>query len=321
MLLIVLLLTQAPLPIKGDYHDWTLGDVHALAWASDSSAVIAGTASGEIVVWNARTGRVMARWKADKGLVALSLRGEVLVSGSERGQVQLWLWRTGKPVRAFRTVAPLRSLCLHPDGKSLATASEGLASRWDVLQGKEMATYTDFATNGPACCVAHAPDGKQLLISGEYRKAGGWQGAWCVRWTLDPEDEPLGGGGGATKNPPPIWNTRRLGHCIAWSPDSQYAYYPGADTLYRSTHQGGSGAATCRGYPVGLSYSPDGKSLYYADFAGIVRKLDGRTLQEQAKTDDLGPITHFALSPDGKTYVVANKRKVMLRLVPKESPR
>jgi WD40 repeat protein len=321
MLIFLFAIAAAPLPTRGDQHDWALADVRALVWAGDNTAVIAGTATGGVVLWNAQSGREIRRWKADKGLVALSLRGDVLVTGSERGRIQLWEWKTGKQLRTFNTANQLRSLCLHPDGKSLAFITATRAIRWNLLDGKEIERLIEFNESTLSQCVSHSPDGRHILVTGESNSLGGWRGAWYSRWAFSDGNTPCDGGGNAAQNPDPVWYTRRLGHCIAWMPDSQHAYFPGVDCIYGYSRDGTSGPASYRGYPAGMAYTPDGKHLIYADISGIVRRLDGRSLTEMASMDGLGPIEHFALSPDGKRFVVANERKVMLRVLPKESPR
>jgi WD40 repeat protein len=242
----------------------------------------------------------------------------VLVTGSERGRIQLWEWKTGKQLRAFNTANQLRSLCLHPDGKSLATITESSITRWDVYSGSEIDSNPALDDNRKARCVAHSPDGKLLLVTGEIRSSV-QLGAVYSLWDLEGRDT-RSGGGMSQYDPKPIWTKRSFGHRIAWHPNSEKACSPSVDTLLVS----GKGSSTRYSYScalVGLAYSPDGSRLFLAGAEGVLSVLDSVRSVEVLRIDKLGPIEHFALSPDGKRFVVANERKVMLRVLPKESPR
>ncbi|MFQ3593716.1 MAG: WD40 repeat domain-containing protein [Gemmataceae bacterium] len=176
---VTLLLLLASLPDNPDLSRLPLAEICAVAWRADGSALIAGPESSEVVVWNPQTGRDQARYcKAVKPLAPLSLHGQVLASDSEMDYVQLWHVRTGKPLRTFSTLQKLRSLCLQPDGQSLAgSTGEGILG-WNAQTSKPIGIFP--RENSVAWCVAHSPICKQLFLTGEVGGSGEL-GTWDQR--------------------------------------------------------------------------------------------------------------------------------------------
>ena len=322
MLTFLLALACAPLPTKGDRHDWALADVRAIAWAGDNSAVVAGTASGEIVIWNARSGRELVRWKSDKGLVALSLRGDTLVSGSERGRIEVWHWRTGKLVKAFPTAENLRSLCLHPDGKSVATASDVHAARWDTATGKEIQSIAYDNLNQTGRCISHSPDGELLLLSTGSRTLpdGKRFDSWSMMTDLEGKGRNLSLGTSCDVHVV----VDRVGLPSVrteWDPDNRsWVHDTGGGLLHVQDR-----AITCReihgSNVVGFAHSSHHKLWVAARANGQIEVASRKNWTVWHPVTNLGPVEHFVLSPDGKRFAVANERRVMLRSLPKEPAR
>jgi len=69
--------------------------VEAVAFSPDGRYVVSGSGDGTARVWEAESGREIARMTHADGItvIAFSPDGKFVISGSEDGTVRLWLWR------------------------------------------------------------------------------------------------------------------------------------------------------------------------------------------------------------------------------------
>jgi WD40 repeat protein len=138
----------------------------SLAFSPDGKALGAGSLGGPAVLLDAGTGEVRRRFAA-KGVesVAFSPDGKRVAAGCRdatnsdnvRSEVRLWRAGTGELVRTIpRERGPV---AFSPDGKILATASEGnAASLWDTGTGELRRSLK----GKPAGLLKFSPDGKTL---------------------------------------------------------------------------------------------------------------------------------------------------------------
>jgi WD40 repeat protein len=247
--------------------------VRCLALSPDGKRVAAGDVKGALAVWDASTGRELARWTAAPG-----------------SDIRLWDPTTGK--RLNPTTAPVggvRHLAFSPDGKRLAAAGGGrmneAISVWDVGTWKERVRIPD--PGGRVAGVAFSADGKALasaqgvpaavrLWAADTGKAG-HHFPGRTAWALGPAVSPAGTD-------------------LAWLDGKDLVFGELATGKERLRVQG-------RHYLRQVAYSPNGAQV-------VASSDNGLHLWEAASGEELrtfGPPrlgTHFlTFSPDGRTLV------------------
>src|SRR5207302_361987 len=90
------------------------------------------------------------------------------------GEVKVWDAQTGQETLTLRGhTGPVYSVCLSPDGKRLASASQDQTVKvWDAQTGQETLTlkgHTHRVTS-----VAFSPDGKRLASASEDKTVRVW---------------------------------------------------------------------------------------------------------------------------------------------------
>jgi WD40 repeat protein len=137
-----------------------------------------GVVSGEVRLWDARTGQLLATLRGHDGMVhavAFSPDGQSLASCSgysnnedSPGEVRLWHARTGQHKTTLRGHATeVRSVAFSPDGTTLASCSiqstksekPGEVRLWDVTT---VQPATTLQAEMDCYSVAFSPDGKTL---------------------------------------------------------------------------------------------------------------------------------------------------------------
>ena len=167
-----------------------LDSANAMRFGPDSASLLVALAGGEVVRFDALTGkshgRFLADWRSaeqrktgrprEPGLSygVFSIDGRTLVSSSDES-VYVWDVGTGKLRRKVRQPRPHGcSLALAPDGRTLATSDvpyaddfgENTIRLYDVESGDETLTLEPRDDRGKV--LAFSPDGTTLL-SGFHR--------------------------------------------------------------------------------------------------------------------------------------------------------
>jgi WD40 repeat protein len=127
----------------------------------------AGTASGQVRVWDWRSGQELLHLQHDAGVqgVYFSADERQLATGSLDGTVRVWDLGDGREL--LRLIAPgghqIYSMDMTKDGRYIATGEIGTVRLWDVASGREeLQLPHDSLVNG----VAFSGDGRLLATAG-----------------------------------------------------------------------------------------------------------------------------------------------------------
>jgi serine/threonine protein kinase/WD40 repeat protein len=147
--------------------------------------------SGELVIWDAATGRRLHAIPDIKGYMprpAFSPDGARIALASQKSsdpfasEVKLWDIATGKFVKAlpmeFGGAITTTAVAFSPDGKALAAVGSGLPSTsalhvWDVASGRERCTIQG-PFRGDLVQVAFSPDSSRITCAGGDPRVGLW---------------------------------------------------------------------------------------------------------------------------------------------------
>jgi WD40 repeat protein/tRNA A-37 threonylcarbamoyl transferase component Bud32 len=184
------------------------GDVIDIAFSHDSKQIATGGQT--MIVWEARTGRAVRRYKHSASPVTFSADGKRLAAGCFGG-VMVWNAITGQEQYTVKSTGSILGICFSPNGKLLATASaDGTVRMLNAQTGKEIFSLK----GGKSWFIVFSPDGKKLATS-TGRDVTVWDirtrqpahilkdaGAFCVAFTPDGKRlATVGRGGGCT-----VWN-------------------------------------------------------------------------------------------------------------------
>jgi WD40 repeat protein len=142
-----------------------------VAITPDGKLLVSGGADGKLKLWSLPDGTLQKTLDAHQGSVnalAISHDGKLLVSGSSDRSIKLWSLPEG---RALRTLSesprprPVSVLAISPDGRTLASAGEGVRpsafTLWTLPDGQPRAPADDLA--GEVAALAFSPDGSFLV--------------------------------------------------------------------------------------------------------------------------------------------------------------
>ena len=146
----------------------TFGSVNSVAFSPNGELVAAGTANGEVRLWQVSSGKPLLTCDTHSNWVfsiAFSPDGSILASGNEDQTLQLWDVNSGQALKilqghSYRTMA----VAFSPDGNILASGSDDHnIILWDMHSGQLLKTLKGHA--GPVRSVAFSPD-ESILASG-----------------------------------------------------------------------------------------------------------------------------------------------------------
>lgn len=192
--------------------------------------------------------------------------------------------------------APVNSMALSPDGRTLATHSgDGAIRIWDLPEGRIRHTIREPGDSGVA---AFGPDGRILAVATEAST-----GLW---------DATTG---------------RKLGNlrtsdgfvsAIAFSPDGHSVAAASAGALRVWALVGGRTQRTLTVHTdaQAVAFGPDGRTVVAAGFGGLVHVWDVATGRTRSVHGSRAAGTAVVLSPDGRTYAtLRTDGSVVLRKV------
>src|SRR5262249_24166326 len=165
--------------------------VTSVAFSADGSRVASGGSRvdglsrvGEVRLWDAATGKLLAGLEGHNGTVtslAFAPDGKALASASDSDNTErLWDLAAGEGARAGPRHAELphagqvHAVAFSPDGKTLACGGADV-KLWNVATGLELLTLP--AGTAKTRSLAFAPDGRTLAAGCEGGRVRLWVGA------------------------------------------------------------------------------------------------------------------------------------------------
>jgi WD40 repeat protein/GTPase SAR1 family protein len=280
---------------QSDFRDTVFSEtfdlILSVAYSTDGKLLAAGSASGDVIVWELSRGRQMfvlhghTNWTR---AVAFNSESNVLASGSGDLTIRLWDLNTGECLKILRGHNDwIRSLAFSPDGKRLISGgSDNVIRVWDVETGevvKLLHGHTDWIWT-----VAFNSDGYTIASAGNDK---------TVRiWNIE---------SGETLS---VFNHNNIVRGIAFSPNGMDLASSCNDKMIRiwdlST---GQLKKVLKGHTDRLwqvCYDPSGNHIASCSVDKTIRIWDVNLgLTEKTLTGHDGWVFSVAYSPDGKNIV------------------
>ena len=226
----------------------------SVAWSPDGTRLATGSAGGQVRLWDAATGGLLATLTGHTDIVRLvtwNPDGQRLASCGPDGTARIWEAGRAAELATLRVPgASAISLCWSPDGRTLAVGfSDKQVKLWEAATGTELKSLRGKAS---AYALSWSHDGSKL--------AGAGSGQTRLLWDIATGKELLGLK--PQKDSPSFW-------AIAWSPDDRTLATGGGDfqvKLFDATT--GAHLATLWGHDnwiCSVTWNADGSRLASAD--------------------------------------------------------
>jgi eukaryotic-like serine/threonine-protein kinase len=312
------------------------GTVKSAAFSRDGTRLVTGeyrqmgqdeqgslTWTGEVKVWDARTGAALLELKGFKegvNSIAISPDGSRIITAAggpdgtgEKTELKVWDASTGavlldltqEGAEGFGLVGYTgASVAFSPDGTRFVAG--GLKLKGTVANG---ATVRDAETGaalfelkghwGAVLCVAYSPDGTRIVTGGGVRDHR------ALVWDAE------------TGTPLPF---ELKGHtsavlCAAFSPDGKRIVTGSVDRTVRVWDaKTGTALVELKGFTervMSVAFSADGASLVTGERGGAVTVWDARSVKTPPiLKGHTGPIAHMAFSPDGTRIITSSRNEL-----------
>jgi sugar lactone lactonase YvrE len=286
-------------------HD---GVVWSVAFSPDGARILTGSADGTARLWDAATGKELARLEGHTSVVssvAFSPDGARILTSSNDKTARLWDAATGKELARLKGhISGFSSVAFSPDGARILTGSlDSTARLWNAATGKELA-----------------------------RLEGHTRGVWSVAFSLDGARILTGSGGllDSHDDTARLWDAatgkelaRFEGHdsfvySVAFSPDGARILTGSNDNTVRLWDAAmGKELTRLEGHEGAVSsvaFSPDGTRILTGSEDNTARLWDAATGKELARLEgETSPVYGIAFSPDG-TRLLTGSSDNMARL-------
>ena len=268
----------------------TFGSIYSIAFSPNGNLLAAGTANGEIRLWNISSGTTLpacqghASWVRS---VAFSPDGRTIASGSEDQTLRLWDTTTGQCLKTLQGHTDrVYSVAYNSKGNMLVSGGGDQALRlWDTTTGQCLKTLQGHT--GWVRSVAFSPDGNTIASGSEDQTLRLWDttAGQCLKILQG--------------------HTDRL-RSVAFSPDGNTIASGSEDQTLRLWD---INTGQCRmilhghtGWVCSVAFSPDGNTIASGSLDMTVRLWDIYTSQcFKILHGHTGWIWSIAFSPNGNT--------------------
>ena len=296
------------------------GRISGVAFSPDGSSIVSGYDSGDILVWDVKTGKRKQTLPTEQewvSSVAFSPDGKIIASGGACMEglcpgITLLDSQTGEQLKSFGGGDTTLSVCFSPDGKTLASSGDEWDSNirlWEVQTGellktlKKRTAFEDFEGRDVNSAV-FSPDGN-MIASGS--------GNGTIRLWNAHTSEFIKYLEGHTKSV----------NSVVFGPNGNTLMSTGEDGVCLWDVNTSEYIDEFQIPAVSAAFSPDGNTCAIASETGIsVRNahtfqyLESLTRnigsEDKFRGKDIGSIGSVAFSPDGNTIVSCGGNNIHL---------
>jgi WD40 repeat protein len=343
----------------GDIHLWNVKSGKPLrtlkvrsGWGmafSPDGKTLAVTEGTRIALWDLATGRERLDWPGHRGgvtSVAFSNDGQSLATGGADGAVYLWQnLDPSKPRLLADDLEYVHNVVYAPGRPFLVGSGWAGVRLWDDKGARLIRKHYEEGRAGRA---QFFPDGKTLLVAGDWQLAWLWSidsgkvrrynngpvllsgGSLTVfaKAALSPDGKTLVETTGIVRDPLTGTARFRLAYGERGFNDSSARFAPDSKTLIFADSRRASkivflevansrvvrSSPQLEDYATGtFAFSPDGRVLAVGGYDGSVRFLEYATAGVRLKFDaHAGRIRELAFSPDGRQFASASEDGAVL---------